>query len=240
MPVTLSEVDSAQDAVRMVRQLVVAGVDAIKIFASGSPSRPANAMGRDVMTAAVAEAHRLNRPIFVHPNNEDDVAIALASGADAIAHTTPATPWRDETVALIGQRRAALTPTLSLWQHFLRHDRLTAQQQTQTAAAGQLRQWISAGGAVLFGTDFGVVDADPIDEYRLMAAAGMNAEQILASLTTEPAAFFGSSSKAGRVLPGYRADLVVVNGNPVADVAAFADVRFVIRGGRLIYRASTS
>ena len=69
-----------------------------------------------------------------------------------------------------------------------------------------------------------------------MAKSGMSFDDILASLTTAPAARF-EEEKLGRVEPGYRADLVVLGGDPADDVKHFADVRCVFRDGRLLYQA---
>ena len=70
-----------------------------------------------------------------------------------------------------------------------------------------------------------------------MARAGMNAPQILASLTTAPAERFGEATRAGRIAPGFAADLVVLDKDPSEDVRAFAAVRYTIRNGKLIYKA---
>jgi imidazolonepropionase-like amidohydrolase len=80
-------------------------------------------------------------------------------------------------------------------------------------------------------------DYDPVEEYALMAEAGMNFRQILASLTTAPAERFGESSRRGRITAGLAADIVVLSGDPAKDVRAFAAVRYAIRGGRVIYQA---
>jgi len=94
---------------------------------------------------------------------------------------------------------------------------------------------------VLFGTDAGFLpDYDPTDEFIQMMRAGLTWREILASLTTTPAARFGEASKRGRVASGLDADLVVLAHDPAADVGAFADVVEVIREGRTIFRKSDS
>ena len=80
-------------------------------------------------------------------------------------------------------------------------------------------------------------DYDPTDEYVLMAGAGLTPMQILASLTTSPAARWKESQRRGRVAPGMDADLVVLAGDPASDVRHFAQVRCAFRAGRLIYKA---
>ncbi|MBV9149667.1 MAG: amidohydrolase family protein, partial [Candidatus Eremiobacteraeota bacterium] len=92
-----------------------------------------------------------------------------------------------------------------------------------------------AGGSVLFGTDLGAVDPDPTDEYLMMVEAGMGFREILASLTTAPAQRFGGAAQSGRVAPGFQADVVVLDGDPVNDIRALTSVRYTLRAGRATY-----
>jgi imidazolonepropionase-like amidohydrolase len=155
----------------------------------------------EVMAAAADEAHRAGKPVFVHPANGDAVRAALQAGVDVIAHTTPSSgPWPES----MPIKHAALTPTLTLWKNAKRHDRLSAQDQFVETALGQLRAWRAAGGTVLFGTD------------------------LLASLTTAPAAHFGATN-SGRIASGLDADLVAFEGEwPAA-------VRYTMRAGKIVY-----
>jgi imidazolonepropionase-like amidohydrolase len=156
--------------------------------------------------ATAADAHRAGKPVFVHPNNADDLMAAVRGGVDVIA----------------------LTPTLTLWKFFSRHDRLSAQKQIVDTAVDQLRAWHRAGGDILFGTDLGAVDPDPADEYELMAAAGMRFEDILASLTTVPARRFGMAHRSGQIAEGFDADVAVFD-------RSFANVRCTIKAGTVVH-----
>jgi len=199
------EAASASDAITAVRALLDEGADAIKLFA----------LPEDAIAAAVDEAHRAGRRVFMHPNTTSDVAAALRNGVDVIAHTTPSTgSWAELPIGA----NTALTPTLALRHFFMRHDRASAQERMVADAVAQLRTWIERGGMVLFGTDLGAVDPNPALEYQLMREAGMSADAILASLTS-----------GARIEPGAPADLVAFDGD-------FANVRYTIRNGRVIYR----
>ena len=100
----------------------------------------------------------------------------------------------------------------------------------------ELRAFSQGGGEVLFGTDIGYTDHyDTALEFTLMSRAGMTLDQILASLTTNPARRFGFSGKCGRVEKGTDADLVVVDDDPAKDVTALSKVRFTIRQGTIVY-----
>jgi imidazolonepropionase-like amidohydrolase len=235
VPTSLPEVADAAQAVQATKALLEKGVDAIKMFAQGAASG-APTFSVEIISAVAEEAHRAGKLVFAHPATGDDVLSALRGGVDVIAHTTPHSgPWSDAIFEAVRERRVALTPTLALWQYFARHDRLSAQERIMETASGQLRGWIAAGGAVLFGTDLGAVDPDPLPEYELMEAAGMNFPQILASLTSMPAIIFGDADEAGRIAAGCEADIVIVRGDPAADIRALANVRFTLRAGRILY-----
>jgi imidazolonepropionase-like amidohydrolase len=222
------EVADAAQAAAAAKALLDEGVDGIKLFVSAPRG---GSIPPSAIEAAAGEAHRAGKPLFVHPNSGADVLAALRAGADVIAHTTPHSgPW-DEAIF---ESRAALTPTLTLWKTFLRHDRITTREQVIDTAIGQLRAWHAAGGSVLFGTDLGAVDYDPREEYALMAAAGMSFRQILASLTTAPAERFRESHRRGRIAAGLQADLVVLNGDPADDLGALASVRYTLRDGVIV------
>jgi len=102
----------------------------------------------------------------------------------------------------------------------------------------QVKTFAAAGGRVLFGTDVGCMsDYDPAEEYRLLARA-LTPMQILATLTTVPAARWTEETRRGRVAAGLDADLVVLEADPAADPVSFAKVRCTVRAGRLIHAPS--
>ena len=213
-------------------------MDGIKLFASSPRSA---SLPESAIQAAVREAHRFAKPVFLHPNSGADVLAAVRSGVDVIAHTTPHSgPWDETIVAAMKEHRVALTPTLTLWSYFMRHDRISTQEQIAKTAIGQLRAWLATGGTVLFGTDLGAVDYDPSEEYALMAEAGMSFRQILGSLTTAPAERFGESRQLGRIAAGFRADLVVLKGDPSKNIRALAAAQHTLRDGKIIFHGVRS
>ena len=99
-----------------------------------------------------------------------------------------------------------------------------------------VRQFHELGGELIFGTDVGyMTDYTTEDEFRALAASGLNANDILRMLTTAPAGRFGVTGDKGTIAPGKLADLVVLEADPAKDVAAFARVQTTIRSGRVIY-----
>jgi len=88
---------------------------------------------------------------------------------------------------------------------------------------------------VLFGTDVGYTQIyDTTLEYELMRRA-LSERQVLASLTTNPASYF-KAAKKGKVEQAFDADLVVLDGDPLADVRNLAKVAYTIRAGKVIYQ----
>jgi imidazolonepropionase-like amidohydrolase len=174
--------------------------------------------------------------VLAHPSNRPGIEAALAGGVDILAHSAPQSgEWDAALLAEMKKRRMALIPTLKLWRYETRHSRLSGSRQFVQAAVDQLRRFVRGGGEVLFGTDVGyMADYDPTDEYVLMEEAGLSFQQVLASLTTAPAARFGARDK-GRIEKGKRADLVVLAADPTADLRVLARVRTTIRAGRVIY-----
>ncbi len=235
----MPEVVDADGALTASKKLLDSGSDGLKLFAA-APAPPFPILPDEVIRTAVDEAHRRNKPVFAHPTNPDGLLAAVKGGVDIIAHTTPQSgPWDEAIIVAMLEAKVALIPTLKIWQYQLRHDRASLGDLSARTSTGQLRAWTASGGEVLFGTDVGGMDDyDPSDEYALMAKAGMTFPQILASLTTTPAEKFGESGQVGRITPGLAGDLVVLNGDPLHDVRALADVRYTFRNGKLIYQAS--
>ena len=234
------EVASAEEGrARAIRQLDE-GLDGVKLFTGAI-------LGRDgvkltdapVATAVGRVARARGKPVFAHPTTVRGMEIAIDGGANVLAHTTPADgPWSDGIVARLVRDDVAVVPTLAMFEIEIRREqappavveRFVGNGQQQVAALA------AAGGTVLFGTDAGYVEAfDTTRELQLLAAAGLDWRQILASLTTAPAGFFGEGAQRGRIEPGAVADLVVLGASPEQDVTAFADVVHTLRGGKSIY-----
>ncbi len=229
-------------ATTLVRSHAAQGADGIKLFTGSMQDKgQVAALPLAVAKAAVEEAHRHGMPVFAHPQNLEGVEIAINCGVDVLAHTVPdSPPWTPEFVAKLKKANLALIPTMTLWDFEARKIQGTDKERTVwiDKMVAELRAYAQAGGEVLFGTDVGYTDHfDTTLEFTLMSRAGMTYEQILASLTTNPASRFKSSSHSGRIANGMDADLVVLGADPAHDVAAFSNVRYVIRSGKLIFRA---
>lgn len=238
MRAPLPQVATPQEASAAARKILDAGSDGIKLYAA-TWFQPIVSIPQSAIQAAVDEAHKRGKPAFAHPSSREGLLAAVRGGVDVVVHTTPQSgAWDNTVLNEMKSHRVALIPTLHLWSYELRHDARSAQTGFVKAGVDQLRAWIGVGGTVLFGTDVGYMnDYDPTEEYALMSQAGMTFQQILESLTTAPAERFGDSSSRAKIAPGMDADLAVLARDPARDPRAFAEVKYTIRNGKVIYRA---
>jgi imidazolonepropionase-like amidohydrolase len=241
-----AEVAGPDQARARVRQQLADGADGVKLFTGAVVGGAIGVlpMDLDIARAVVAEAHRAGKPVFAHPSDLAGLEVSLASGVDVLAHTTAFSgPWDAVLVQRLRAAEVALVPTLTLFEAELRREAVPDAVIARFVADAiqQVRVFAAAGGTVLFGTDAGYIDQfDTRRELELMARAGLDWRQILASLTTAPAARFGQGERKGRIVPGMEADLVLLGTDPAAEATGFSDVRATIRGGRLIYRGTGS
>jgi imidazolonepropionase-like amidohydrolase len=229
-----------EQAIALVREHAAKGANGIKLFTGSYQGHGTVAvLPLAVAKAAVEEAHRHQMPVFAHPQNVEGVNVAIASGVDVLAHTVPQSPpWTSDFVRRLNCVNLALIPTLTLFDFEARKDQASdAERQAWIAhMVDELRAYSQGGGDVLFGTDIGYIDHyDTALEFTLMAQAGLDFRQILASLTTNPAQKFRESDRSGRIAKGMKADLVVLGADPRQDVTAFSKVRYTIRDGNVIY-----
>ena len=233
---------TVEEAVSVVRRNLSGGADLTKLFVlTPQGDNTVKAMPLEIARAAVEETHKRSRLVLAHPTDIPGIRTALAAGVDVVVHTTlgnKKTEWEPALIEQMITRDMAVVPTLKLWRYEL--TKAHVPERTIELAVGdtieQLRAFAEAGGQVLFGTDVGyMTEYDPTEEYLLMQRAGLTAAQILASLTSAPAARWREEQRRGRVAAGLDADLVVLDADPVKDVRNFVTVRCVYRQGRLIY-----
>lgn len=230
----LTEAASPEEAAREARQYLQWGLDGIKLFTGAfMGNKPVINMDTAIAKAAVDVAHGEHKPVFAHPQNRTGVDNAIAAGVDVLAHTIPTERrYTNEEIATMKQHRVALSPTLMLWTTVVSD--VGVQNQLVQYGVDELKQYSTAGGTILFGTDVGFTSKyDTTQEYEFMGRA-MSWRQILASLTTNPSDFFKSAHE-GRVEKGMRADLVVLEADPAQDVRNFAKVAYTIRNGKVLY-----
>jgi len=233
--VPLPEVATPDEAARQARYFLEIGDDGIKLFTGAfMGDQPVVNMDPAIAKAAVEVAHAQGRPVFAHPQNKTGVETVIAAGVDVLAHPVPAEGgYTPEQLERFKSQGIALIPTLSLFTTVVLDPGVTSRLVDTTV--NQLKQFSENGGPVLFGTDVGFIKLyDTTREYELMHRV-LTERQVLASLTTNPAQYF-KVAKKGRVEKGFDADVVVLDGDPTADVRNLAKVAYTIRAGTVIYQ----
>ena len=121
-----------------------------------------------------------------------------------------------------------LIPTLTLFDRDTNSDSIRK----------EVTSYANVGGKIMFGTDVGYLTDYPAmtKEFGYLAQAGLNFNQILASLTTIPANLLGFAKQTGTIKKGMDADLVLLDGDPAQDINAFSRVAMTVRQGRIIYQ----
>jgi imidazolonepropionase-like amidohydrolase len=232
----LPEAATPEQAAEMARNYMQIGLDGIKLFTGSykGEDKPVANMDAAVAKAAVDIAHAQGKPVFAHPQNTAGIEAVIAAGVDVMAHTVARQPgYPPEQLARFKQQGIALTPTLSLFAKLPLPPEIVGR--IVDNVVGQLKSFSESGGAVLFGTDVGYIQLyDTTLEYQLMRRA-LGERQVLAALTTNPASYF-KSAKKGRLEKGFDADVVVLDGDPLADVTNLAKVAYTIRAGKVIYQ----
>jgi len=232
----LPQAATPERAAEMATKYMELRLDGIKLFTGvyKGEGKPVVNMDVAIAKAAVDVAHAQGKPVFAHPQNTAGIEAVIAAGVDVMAHTVAGQRgYPPEQLARFKQQGIALTPTLSLFAKLPLPAEIVGR--IVDNIVGQLRSFSENGNTVLFGTDVGYIQLyDTTLEYELMHRA-LSERQVLASLTTNPAGYF-KATKKGRVEKGFDADLVVLDGDPVADVHNLAKVAYTIRAGKVIYQ----
>ena len=232
----LPQAATPERATQLARTYAQMELDGVKLFTGSykGEDKPVVNMDAAIARAAVDVAHGKGRPVFAHPQNTAGIDVVIAAGVNVMAHTvTRQTGYTAEQLAHFKQQNVALTPTLSLFAKLPVPATISARIVDNVVA--QLKGFAENDGTVLFGTDVGFTQLyDTTLEFELMRRA-LSEREVLASLTTNPATYF-KAAKKGRVEQGFDADLVVLDGDPAADVRNLARVATTIRAGQVIYQ----
>ncbi len=160
---------------------------------------------------------------------------AVLAGVATIEHGTGATA---EVLALMRQRGVALCPTLAAAEAVSRyagwHPGQPPPQRLRDARAGFERA-LASGVTIANGSDAGVfAHGDNAHEIELLVAWGMKPRDALRAATATAAGVLGRGRDLGRIAPGFIADLVACQGDPLADAGALRRPVLVIKDGRVV------
>jgi imidazolonepropionase-like amidohydrolase len=228
-----------------VREASKYGADLIKITATGGvlsqQGRGLEAHFTDAeMKAIVDTANSLGLKVAAHAHGARGIEAAARAGVHTIEHGT----YIDEQAAKVMRENGTiLVPTLMAFQGIKENlgkgfytpvveEKIRAVGPYAESIVERARKW---GVKVAFGTDAGVFPHGQNGrEFALMRAGGMSNREALASATTIAAQVLGMGDTIGQLKPGYSADIIAVDGNPLADVSVLEKVGFVMVRGRVI------
>ncbi len=234
------------DGVRhMVRQNVKYGADLIKFMASGGvlshgDNPQASQYTEEEMRAIVQEAHRLGRKVAAHAHGAQAILWASRAGVDSIEHGSYID---DADIAEMKKDGTYLVPTLYLGDWFLENaekigipEELAAKARVVIPAARKnVQRAFAAGVKVGFGTDAAVYPHGlNAHEFAVYVKLGMTPLAAIQTATANDADLLGWSDKIGTVEAGKFADLIAVDGDPLADVTTLERVKFVMKGGDVV------
>jgi imidazolonepropionase-like amidohydrolase len=240
------EADGPWEMRRAVRAQLRRGADYVKLMSTGARSveredpEPAQ-MTREEIAAIVDEAHRIGLRVAAHAEGLEGTRFAIEEGVDTVEHGL-ALHRAPELLAAMADRGQVLVPTLSTFHDLAERfahqwvPRLVDQAKRQLEEAYETLVAARAAGVTLaMGFDSGPPGANLWEMVR-MAEGGLGAMAGLAAATAGSAAALGLPD-AGRLQPGALADLVVVDGDPVADPRVLlrpGRIRLVVRDGRVV------
>ena len=229
-----------------VREVIKYGADLVKVCASGgvlskgdTPGAPQ--LSLEELTAVAEEAHKLGRKVAAHAHGTQSIKDSIRAGIDSIEH---ASLIDDEGIALAKQHGTFLVFDIYNDDYILAEglkSGMLPESVEKEKALGKLqrtnfRRAYVAGARMAFGTDGGVYPhGDNAKQFATMAEWGMKPLESIRAATVEAAALVGLEGKAGSIEANYFADVIAVEGDPLADAAVLTRVKFVMKDGK-VYR----
>jgi imidazolonepropionase-like amidohydrolase len=239
-----ARVTGAADIPAAVKAQVDGGADVIKMY--GSTGSASDVTGDQTFTAeemrvAVEAAHALGRRIAIHSYGPAGGRDATAAGAESVEHPVD---LDDATLADMARRGTIYVPTIDHNRYYAEHRVEYGYTAAQAAALDEYRarntatarRAFQAGVRFAMGSDaVFTMFGQNTRELAWFVHIGMTPAQALATATTNGAMLLGREKDLGAIAPGYFADIVAVEGNPLADVRVVIDrVRWVLKDGVVV------
>ena len=239
--------DGVDNVIHAVRQVIASGADWVKMYGSTGgfdDVTQAQTFTFEEIKAAVDATHALGKKIAIHSYGPGGARDAVRAGTDSLEH---ATDMDDQTIAEMVKRKTYYAPTIDHNQYYVENadtvyhfppgakERLLDYIQRNFETATKAYQ---AGVHMIVGSD-AVYNGWGLNmrELEWFVKMGMKPEQALKAATTEPAAMLGMEKSLGAVAPGFFADIVAVEGDPLANITAVSrreNIRWVMKAGRVV------
>ena len=194
-----------------------------------------------LLQAIVDEAHTHGMKVAAHAHGAEGILYAIRAGVDSVEHVSLID---DEGIELAKKNGTFLTMEIYSTEYILAEgERIGVLPESMEKAAfvhqrrnENFRRAVEAGATIVFGTDSSVIPhGDNAIQFSRMVEHGMTPMQAIQSATTVAAELLDWQGRTGAVAPGYHADIIAVNGNPLDDISALEDVFFVMKAG-VIYK----
>ena len=243
--VTAEGVANGPWAVRAkVREVIKYGADLIKFCATGGVLSKGDSVGGqqytlEEMTALVDEAHMHDRKVAAHAHGAQGIKTAILAGVDSVEHSSLID---DEGIKLAKDRGTYLVMDIYNDTFILEHGAEVGMLQEsldKERAIGQLqrdnfRKAHAAGVKMAFGSDGAVYPhGDNGKQFAYMVEYGMTPMEAIQAATVGAADLLGWKDDVGAIGPGFYADIIAVDSNPLDDVRVLEHVSFVMKGGEV-------
>src|SRR5262245_1979719 len=233
----------------LVRRVHKYGAEVIKVCMTGGVMSKGDSVGAqqvslDEIKAIVEEAHRLGLRVAVHAHGTDGINDALRAGVDTIEHASLANSesfqlakkrgawfdmdiYNDDYILAEGEKNGVFAESLA-------KEKIIGRQQRETFRAAH-----AAGVKMLFGTDAGVYPHGlNARQFAKMVEWGMTPMEAIQAATRSAAEALGRTADVGAIAPGRYADLIAVDGDPLADIHVLESVAIVIKDGQMVKGSS--
>ena len=194
-------------------------------------------LDQPVLDALVNEAHHYGKRVVAHASAAGAYGMALDAGVDVLTHAPLDQALTVDAVQRMAREHRIVVPTLTMMESIVeRFGRVGPAYEPARASVGAMYR---AGIPVLAGTDANSAPGAPASvphgssmhrELELLVDAGLSNVDALRAATVLPAQYFGLDDR-GTIAPGRRADLLLVDGDPLADITATRNVQSVWCGG---------